>query len=342
MRLMPRIVVPKPEILTIKGNNQHFGLRFTIENQGGIPETAVRVHVPIPYGVIVSPPIIPDGSRFVLGGNSIVIHLPEVAPYDKVEFGLQFQATENVVGDIIQLTNIAVDSESSGIIYIEPIVAKLERSVNLSQSAIVLNPGPYLLAGTQMDVELHVHNEGRSLADRIPVSIHLPDALIYTPGSLSINGAPDARRDDPTAITIATVRAHTTTIVRLKAMVRAPGENESRHEVRATIDGVDVAPYEFAVRSAPQFTAEENYLWLEAPLSIEPQSVRTILVNVANTGTELSRHVRLRIDSPDLTLTNATITHDDETKSATIIPIRGNTVRALLSISGHSDRKSVA
>jgi hypothetical protein len=330
MRLMPRIVVPKPEILTIKGNNQHFGLRFTVENQGGIEESAVRIHVPIPTGVTVASPIVPDGARIVLdkAGNSVGINLPHVAPYDKTEFGLQFQTTDQVVGDIIQVTGISVESESCGIIYVDPIVARLERSISFSQSALVLEPGPYVDAGRMMDVELHVHNDGRSAANDVPVSITLPHALIYASGSLSINGAPDTRRDDPSSIMVSLVRAHTTTIIRLKAMVRAPAENESRHEVRATIDGMEVPAYEFAVRAMPHFPPEENYMWLEAPLSIEPQTEREIFVKIANTGTETSRHVRLRLDTPDLALTNATVTAEEETRDVTVIPIRGNTARA--------------
>jgi hypothetical protein len=331
MRLEPSLVVGDPTVVTIKANNQQFGLRLNVANQGGLPASGVKIRIPIPLGVDVADPMLPPAGRFSFdrGANALNIELADIAPYSKADIGLQFQANVSLVGDIVQIADVTVTSPSRGTLCLEPVDAKLERAVDFSHSLVTIEPGPYVEAGSMVEVFVHLHNRGRSAAKDVRLAVSLPSALIYSSGSLSINGAPDTRRDDPTAIAIPVVRAHTTTVVRLMAIVKAPAENETRFTVAATIDGsLEIAPYEFAVRSHPDFPSEENYVWIDAPCTIEPQAARTVLVKIRNTGTDLSRQVRIRLDAPEITFTAASILIDGAESPATIIPIRGSNTRA--------------
>ena len=326
VRLAPRITVPTPEIYGLKSDNQNFAVRLTVNNNGGLAEKNVEIQIPIPNVVEVGEPMLPAGASVDFNQEDRImrIKLESVPPYQHEEIGLQFRASSLLVGDVVELTDVIITSPSSGSFYLEPIQVKLDRHVDFSNSALVIEPGPYVESGSQVLVSLHVHNHGRSAARNIPVSILLPASLIYAPGSLSINGAYDSRRDDLTEIVLPLVRAHTTTLITLNATVKSPITNQERSLIQATVDTEEIKSLEIAAESKPDFPAEENYAFVEEPQTVEPHAEREVIIKITNTGTEVSRQVRVRIDASEISINRAVVEIDNKKTTVGIIPIFRN------------------
>lgn len=327
VRLSARLSVPQPTPYTIKSDSQNFGMKIVVVNDGGIPDRDVLIEIPIPSVVEVGEPALPEEASVDFDRENAImrIKLGNVPAYQKQEIGLQFRANEYLVGDRLEIIDIVVTSPSSGSFNLEPVPVQMDAHVDFSNSAIIVEPGPYVKSGSQVMVTIHVHNHGRSAAKDIVTSVELPECLIYAPGSLALNGAHDARKDDLSNVIIPVIRARTTTTLSFYATVRSPITNQARFLVKAKVDGIDITPLEIASESSPDFPAEENYLFMEGPQTVEPHAEREVMIKVTNAGTETSRGVRIRVDAPEISINRAVVAIDGGHKSVAIIPIfRGN------------------
>ena len=327
VRLSARLSVPQPTPYTIKSDSQNFGMKIVVVNDGGVPDKDVLIEIPIPSVVEVGEPALPEEASVDFDRENAImrIKLGNVPAYQKQEIGLQFRANEYLVGDRLEIIDIVVTSPSSGSFNLEPVPVQMDAHVDFSNSAIIVEPGPYVKSGSQVMVTVHVHNHGRSAAKDIVTSVELPECLIYAPGSLALNGAHDARKDDLSNVIIPVIRARTTTTLSFYATVRSPITNQARFLVKAKVDGIDITPLEIASESSPDFPAEENYLFMEGPQTVEPHAEREVMIKVTNAGTETSRGVRIRVDAPEISINRAVVAIDGGHKSVAIIPIfRGN------------------
>jgi hypothetical protein len=341
IRAFPDIEVLPSQVIAQKAEEHRFGAAYFFRNKGAAPARDLLLRVPAPVGFIINR-VAADGMTD--NGDPIEreLRLAMLEAGQEAKVLVEFAAGPDAVGDAVEVDDVVL-SYHGGEVLIPALPLRLASNVDFSQSslALPLEPTAIVKSGQLIQVVLRVLNTGRSDAKNVAVSFRLPHELIYASGTLAINDGVDARRDDLSSLTLPLVRGRSFVTVSFCAVVRSPIDPDTRGQIFATIDDLELQPLEFDIESAASFPLEENYVTLDDPTTISAGEPRTLNVRIHNAGTALSDDVRVRIGRDRLAIDRAIVVEDDGKETMMALgPVSGDLQSSIIDLGAIPPRET--
>ena len=153
--------------------------------------------------------------------------------------------------------------------------------------------------GQSVRIVLHATNVGTASARKLSLRIALPDGMVYTPGSLAIDGAttPD-RGAMPDAIRLGDLEPARSVELALSAMVHAPIADNQELRLAATVawsKGQRNFERIIRARSAPRFPLSFNKIERETQRRVLPGDPIGFTITLLNMGTDVATGARLQL-----------------------------------------------
>jgi uncharacterized repeat protein (TIGR01451 family) len=302
-RALLAIAAP-PKTYEIDAAAKRFGVALTLENVGEMRAERVDLNVPVPNGFALAAVRLSKGA---LSGGKQPFRLPDLPHGESLGVVLEFEARGAEIGDHVEIDGIRIDY-AGGRLYPEPITVHLEReagflSSTLSAESTTVEPGAVVR------IDLTIENAGQTDERGVTASFSLPPELSFCPGTITVNGGSDPRRNDPRSIAVGTVLGRTKTRVSLYAAVASPLAHDETFSIFASVDNQNVAPLQFVVTSQPAFAQSPSSFELEGPPVVAAGETRTLRVRAANIGTADAQGVRIRVVSPQLVVERAALVY---------------------------------
>jgi uncharacterized repeat protein (TIGR01451 family) len=154
-------------------------------------------------------------------------------------------------------------------------------------------------AGRRVRIVLCAKNVGTARARMLSLKIALPEGLVYTPSSLTIDHAPAPDRGAvPEAIWVGELEPDRSVEVSICAVVQAPISD--RHELRLTAlvawsKGQRKFEHTVTARSAPHFPLTFNKIERDTAGRVGPGDPVAYTIALQNMGTDVATDVRLQL-----------------------------------------------
>ncbi|MGD0475398.1 MAG: hypothetical protein ABSB70_19595, partial [Candidatus Velthaea sp.] len=153
--------------------------------------------------------------------------------------------------------------------------------------------------GESVRIVLSAKNVGTASARKLSLRIALPDGMLYTAGSLAIDGAPTPDRGAmPDAIRLGDVEPGRSVELALSAIVHAPIADGHELRLAATVawsKGQRKFERILTARSAPRFPTTFNKIERETPRRVGPGDPLGFTIALLNMGTDVASGARLQV-----------------------------------------------
>ncbi|MBV9439185.1 MAG: DUF11 domain-containing protein [Candidatus Eremiobacteraeota bacterium] len=157
-----------------------------------------------------------------------------------------------------------------------------------------------VVPGQRIRAVVRARNAGTARARAVRIKVVLPDGLLYTPGSRTIDAAPAIDPDrDPGLFDIGDVEPGRSVEVALAAVVRTPIANGQELGVGGRIDwsrGERTFARTLTVRSGPAFPAAFNDIRRDSARRLTPGDLASCTIRLENMGTDAATDVRLGLE----------------------------------------------
>jgi uncharacterized repeat protein (TIGR01451 family) len=167
------------------------------------------------------------------------------------------------------------------------------------QTALRVECAEEVAPGERLRINLRATNVGTAAARDLSLAIELPSGMIYTAGSLTIDGAlvPD-RGSVGAAIALGDLSPRRAVDLALTAIVQSPipDGHKLRPAARVTWSkGERRFARDIVARSAPRFPAEFNKIERESTARVRPSDPVSYTLALANMGTDSATNVRIKL-----------------------------------------------
>ncbi len=153
--------------------------------------------------------------------------------------------------------------------------------------------------GQRIRIVLRSKNGGTARARKTALRIALPDGLVYTSGSLSIDGGPAADNGTvPDAVALGDLEPGRSVEIALSAVVHAPIADGQELRLTAAVTwskGQRKFERTLTARSAARFPAAFNRIERETARRLGPGDTAAYTIALRNMGTDVATDVRLQL-----------------------------------------------
>jgi uncharacterized repeat protein (TIGR01451 family) len=155
-------------------------------------------------------------------------------------------------------------------------------------------------AGQRVRLLARARNSGTSRARSVKIKLALPDGLVYSPGTRTIDGAPAIDRErEPGLFEVGDIEPGRAVDVALQAVVRSPVANGHELRLSARVEwskGERSFERAVTVRSAPAFPSAFNRIDRDRGRQIAPGDAAAFTLRLENLGADSATDARLQLD----------------------------------------------
>ena len=288
-------------------------LNARVHNSGQSSAHDLVVLLPVPAHTTFSANSVTIEGRCVAAGSESepfgfarpTIVTPMLGPGTTIDIGYRVRV-DTPLEDATPITaNGAVCSQEVAEFALPPVSVKVPSTAAFGgdETALRVESEEEVESGRRVRVVLRAKNVGTARARKLALKIVLPEGLVYTPSSLTIDDAPAADRGAvPDAIEIGELEPGRSVEVGVCAVVAAPIPD--RHELRVTASvawskGQRKFERTIVSRSAPRFPLGFNNVERETAQRVGPGEPVGYTIALQNMGTDVATDVRLSLAADD-------------------------------------------
>jgi hypothetical protein len=244
-----------------------------------------------------------DNEPFGFARPTIVA--PTLGPGATIDIGYRVRIDSPLEDATPIAAHGAVCSQEVAEFALPPVIVKIPSAASFAgdDTSLRVECDDEVEPGQRVRVVLHAKNTGTARARKLVLRIGLPEGLAYTPGSLTLDGAPAPDRGAlPEAIALGELEPGRSVEVTLAGVVSSPIADG--HELRLTAGvtwskGQRKFERTVVARSAPQFPLTFNKIERESSRRVGPGDTVNYTVSLQNMGTDVASDVRLQLEADD-------------------------------------------
>jgi uncharacterized repeat protein (TIGR01451 family) len=288
-------------------------LNARIHNSGQSSAHDLVVLLPLPAHTTFAPQSVTIEGRSVaavadsepFGFARPAVVAPTIGPGATIDIGYRVRIDSPLEDATPIIAQGAVCSREVGEFALPPVTVKIPSTASFvgDDTSLRVECDDEVEAGQRVRVVLHAKNVGTSRARRLTLKIALPDGVSYTPGSLTIDGAPAPDRGAvPDAVALGDLEPGRSIELALTGVVRSPVANAQELRFAAVVSwskGQRRFERTVAARSAPRFPATFNKIERETARRVGPGDAVAYAVALENMGTDVATDVRLQLSADE-------------------------------------------
>jgi uncharacterized repeat protein (TIGR01451 family) len=272
---------------TLPGEELQFNAR--IHNSGQSSAHDLVVLLPLPANTTLVPnsvtidgrPPAPATESPTLGFARPTVVAPQLEPGATIDIGYRMRI-DTPLEDATQITATgAVCSQEVAEFSLPPVSIEIPSAPSFAgdDTSFRVECEDQVEPGESVRIVLYAKNVGTASARKLSLRIALPDGMLYTAGSLAIDGAPTPDRGAmPDAIRLGDVEPGRSVELALSAIVHAP-----------------IADGHVTARSAQRFPTTFNKIERETPRRVGPGDLIAFTIALLNMGTDVASGARLQL-----------------------------------------------
>jgi uncharacterized repeat protein (TIGR01451 family) len=291
----------------LPGEELQFNARIHNSGQSSAHDLIVLLPVPanttlVPQSVTIDGRAPAAGSEgFSLGFTRPTIVTPRLEPGATIDIGYRMRI-DTPLEDATQITAAgAVCSQEVAEFSLTPVSVKIPSAPSFAgeETSFRVECADEVEPGESVRIVLYATNVGTASARKLSLRTALPDGMVYTAGSLAIDGAPTPDRGAmPDAIRLGDLEPGRSVELALSAIVHAPIADNQELRMAATVawsKGQHKFERIVRARSAPCFPLTFNKIERESPRRVLPGDPIAFSIALLNMGTDLATGVRLQL-----------------------------------------------
>lgn len=284
-----------------------------IHNSGPSSAHDLIVLLPLPPNTTLVPqsvtidgcPPAADSEGFSLGLTRPTVVTPRLEPGATIDIGYRLRI-DTPLEDATRITaEGAVCSREIAEFPLLPVSVEIPSAPSFAgdETSFRVECADQVEPGEGVRIVLSATNVGTASARNLSLRIALPDTVVYTPGSLAIDGAPTPDRGaPPDAIRVGDLVPGRSVELALSAIVQAPIADNAELRMAATIawsKGQRKFERIVRARSAPRFPLTFNKIERETQRRVVPGDPVAFTIALLNMGTDwaTAAHVQLVVDA---------------------------------------------
>jgi uncharacterized repeat protein (TIGR01451 family) len=288
-------------------------LNARIHNSGQSSAHDLVVLLPVPGHTTFAPNSVTIEGRSVAAGSDTepfgvarpAIVAPMLSPGTTIDIGYRVRVDAPLEDATPITAHGSVCSQEVAEFALSPVSVKVPSTAAFAgdDTALRVESDEEVQSGQRVRIVLRAQNVGTARARKLSLKIVLPEGLVYTPSSLTIDDAPAADHGAvPEAIRIGELEPGRSVEVAVGALVQAPIPD--RHELRATAivawsKGQRKFERTIVARSAPRFPLGFNKIERDTPRLVGPGDAVGFTISLQNMGTDVATDVRLALAAGD-------------------------------------------
>lgn len=288
-------------------------LNARIHNSGQSSAHDLVVLLPLPAHTTFSPQSVTIEGRAVAGGSESepfgfarpAVVAPMLGPGATIDIGYRVRIDTPLEDATPIAAHGAVCSQEVAEFSLPPIIVKIPSAAAFASddTSLRVECEDEVQPGQRVRVVLHAKNVGTARARKLSLRIALPENLVYTPGSLAIDGAPAPDHAAvPDAILLGDLEPGRSVELAVSAIVHAPIADG--HELRLTAivawsKGQRKFERTVVARSAPRFPVAFNKIERETSRRVGPGDAVAYSIALQNMGTDVATEVRLQLTADE-------------------------------------------
>jgi uncharacterized repeat protein (TIGR01451 family) len=244
---------------------------------------------------------LPEHEPFGLAAPAVVA--PTLGPGATLDVGYRVRI-DSTLDDNAQITATgSVCTQELPEFALSPVTLKVpsKPSFDGEETSLRVECEDEVVPGQRVRVMVHARNAGTARARDVRVRVKLPEGLVYSAGSRTIDGSPAVDRGrDPGSFELGDVEPGRSVEVTLTGVVGSPIAQGTELAVEARVEwskGHRAFARTLTVRSAPAFPAAFNRIEREGPRRLAPGDMAAFTVHVENMGADAATDARLVLDA---------------------------------------------
>ncbi|HZO92234.1 MAG TPA: hypothetical protein VFB22_00565 [Candidatus Baltobacteraceae bacterium] len=286
-------------------------LRVQVHNSGQSSAHDVIVLLPVPAHTSYVPQSARvDGRlREVAGENEPfgvtrpAIVAPTLGPGATIDVGYRVRIDPTLEDGTAIVAQGSVCTHELPEFALSPTTLRIPSSASFAgdETALRVEAEDDVVPGQRVKIVVRARNAGTARARAARVRVKLPDGLVYSAGSRSVDGAPAVDgRGDPGIFELGDIDPGRSVEVALAAIVRSPIASGLELPVEARVEwskGERTFARTLTVRSAPAFPAAFNTIEREGARRLAPGDAAAFTVRLQNMGADVAADARLLIEA---------------------------------------------
>jgi uncharacterized repeat protein (TIGR01451 family) len=292
---------------------EEFQLNARIHNSGQSSAHDLVVLLPLPAHTTFSPQSVTIEGRSVAGGHESepfgfarpAIVAPLLRPGATIDVGYRVRIDSPIEDATPIGAHAAVCSQEVAEFLLPPVIVKIPSGAAFASDDTFMRVecDDEIEPGQRVRVVLHAKNVGTARARKLSLRIALPEGLVYTPGSLAIDGSPAPDHGAvPDAIRLGELEAGHSVELGLSAIASAPIADGHELRLSAIVAwSKDQLKFErtVVVRSAPRFPLTFNTIERESARRVGPGDAVAYVIALQNMGTDVATGVRVQLTADE-------------------------------------------
>jgi uncharacterized repeat protein (TIGR01451 family) len=288
-------------------------LNARVHNSGQSSAHDLVVLLPLPAHTTFTPqsvtiegrstPGASEGEPFGFARPSIIA--PTLGPGATIDIGYRVRIDSPLEDATPIAAHGAVCSQEIAEFSLPPVIVKVPSAAAFASddTSFRVECDDEVEPGQRMRIVLHAKNVGTARARKLSLKVALPEGIAYSPGSLTIDGAPAPDRGAvPEAIALGDLEPGRSVELGLSGLVHAPIASGQEMRLTATVawsKGQRKFERTVTARSAPRFPASFNKIERETPRRVGPGDAIVYTIALENMGTDVATDVRLQLNADD-------------------------------------------
>jgi uncharacterized repeat protein (TIGR01451 family) len=313
VRSLPMLENPETTLVlaalrdALPGEELQFNARIHNSGQSSAHDLIVLLPLPanttlVPQSVTIDGRAPAAGSEgFSLGFTRPTVVARRLEPGATIDIGFRMRI-DTPLEDATQITAAgAVCSREVAEFSLPPVSVKIPSAPSFAgeETSFRVECEDELEPGESVRIVLYATNDGTASARKLSLRIELPDGMVYTAGSLAIDGAPTPDRDAmPDAIRLGDLEPGRSVELALSAIVHAPIADNQELRLAATVawsKGQRKFERIARARSAPRFPLTFNKIERETQHRVLPGDPIAFTIALLNMGTDVATGARLQL-----------------------------------------------
>jgi uncharacterized repeat protein (TIGR01451 family) len=295
----------------LPGEELQFNAR--IHNSGQSSAHDLVVLLPLPANTTLVPQSatvdgrtsVPGSENISLGFTRPTVVAPRLEPGATIDIGYRVRidtpledATQIIAGGAVCCQEVAEFS-------LPPVSVKIPSAASFAgeETSFRVECEDYVEPGESVRLSLYAKNVGTASARKLSLRIALPEGMLYTAGSLAIDGAPAPDRGAlPDAIRLGDLEPGRSVEMALSAIVHSPIADGHELRLAATVawsKGQRRFEKMVTAKSAPRFPITFNKIERETPRRVAPGDLVSFTIALLNMGTDVATGARLQITADE-------------------------------------------
>ncbi len=288
---------------------------FTFRNQGGAPATGVRVRFSVPEGLmyLVGTGMLDSRELDDEQGNSPLLsrsgaHIGDVAPNEERRIDISYSvagAIENGSTIEIQAAVAAFELAPVGS-NVARLIAHSKPALDNAQTGVTIDARHEAEPGSELTVNVRVHNAGESSAHDVVVVSPIPEHSTYVANSARVNGR-EIDRDLGASferihapVIAKNLPAGGTVTLAYRIRVNTPLASGTPIEAHVRVASQETPPFELSaaralVAAAPNFDDDQTACSLEPAHEVQPGTRIAVRMRAFNSGTTAADNARVAL-----------------------------------------------